>query len=130
MMFIRKPVMVESCALATKLATAFWSRVLGSMCIPAPGWTIWLTTMPTIRASVENVRKYSMALPATRPTFFKSLMPAMPDATVRKITGAMIIFTSLMKASPNGCICWPSSGLNAPSSTPTTMAKITCTYRI
>ncbi len=29
-------------------------------------------------------------------------MPAMPVATVRKITGAMIILTSLMKASPSG----------------------------
>ena len=29
-------------------------------------------------------------------------MPAMPVATVRKMTGAMIIFTSLMKASPSG----------------------------
>lgn len=95
--------------------------------MPAPGWTRWLTSMPMISASVEKVRKYSMALPATRPTFFKSLMAAMPDATVRKITGAMIIFTSLMKASPSGCICCPSSGLNAPSKTPTTMAKITCT---
>ncbi|MCY1382547.1 hypothetical protein D9M69_705780 [compost metagenome] len=68
-----------------------------------------------------------MALPATRPTFFRSLMAAMPVATVRKITGAMIIFTSLMKASPSGCICWPSSGFRAPRTIPTTMAKITCT---
>ncbi|KAG1309645.1 hypothetical protein G6F63_016412 [Rhizopus arrhizus] len=97
------------------------------MCIPAPGWPRWLTSMPTIRASGEKIRKYSMALPATRPTFFRSLMAAMPDATVRKITGAMIIFTSLMKASPSGCICWPSSGLNAPSKMPTTMANTTWT---
>ena len=37
-------------------------------------------------------------------------MPAMPLTTVRKITGAMIIFTSLMKASPSGFICSPSCG--------------------
>ena len=79
--------------------------------MPAPGCTIWLTTMPTTRASVENTRKYSMALPATRPTFFRSLMAAMPVATVRKMTGAMIIFTSLMKPSPSGCMDCPSSGL-------------------
>jgi hypothetical protein len=29
-------------------------------------------------------------------------MPAMPVTTVRKITGAMTIFTSLMKPSPSG----------------------------
>jgi hypothetical protein len=34
----------------------------------------------------------------------------MPVTTVRKITGAMIIFTSLMKASPSGFIAWPASG--------------------
>ncbi len=42
------------------------------------------------------------ALPATRPTERSSRMPAMPVTSVRKITGAMIIFTSLMKASPSG----------------------------
>ena len=52
-----------------------------------------------------------MALLATRPTFFRSLMAAMPVATVRKMTGAMIIFTSLMKPSPSGCMDCPSSGL-------------------
>ena len=37
-------------------------------------------------------------------------MPAMPETTVRKITGAMIIFTSLMKASPSGFMSAPSFG--------------------
>ena len=37
-------------------------------------------------------------------------MPAMPEATVMKITGAMIIFTSAMKASPTGFSATPKSG--------------------
>ena len=35
----------------------------------------------------------------------------MPATMVRKITGAMIIFTSLMKPSPSGFICSPSVGI-------------------
>ena len=37
-------------------------------------------------------------------------MPAMPVVTVRKITGAMIIFTSLMKLSPKGLSAAPVCG--------------------
>jgi len=51
-----------------------------------------------------------MALPVTRPTVFRSLMAAMPVATVRKITGAMIILTSLMKPSPRGFMASPNWG--------------------
>ncbi|MNY18226.1 hypothetical protein D3C86_1515930 [compost metagenome] len=51
-----------------------------------------------------------MALPATRPTFFISFMPAMPVATVRKMTGAMIILTRRMKPSPSGFSCSPKAG--------------------
>ncbi|CAM5297989.1 hypothetical protein SSTU70S_02908 [Stutzerimonas stutzeri] len=80
------------------------------MCMPAPGWITLPTIRPMISARVEKVRKYSMALPATRPTFFMSDMPAMPVAMVRKITGAMIILTSLMKASPSGFIASPTPG--------------------
>ena len=78
--------------------------------MPAPGCTTWLTIMPMTRARVENVKKYSMALPVTRPTFFRSLMAAMPVVTVRKITGAMIILTSLMKPSPRGFMDSPRLG--------------------
>jgi hypothetical protein len=41
-------------------------------------------------------------LSITRPTVRMLAMPAMPLTTVRKITGVMIIFTSLMNASPSG----------------------------
>ncbi|CAM5221612.1 hypothetical protein CDEF62S_05721 [Castellaniella defragrans] len=98
--------------------------------MPAPGWIRWLTSMPMISARVENVRKYSMALPVTRPTFFRSLIAPMPVVTVRKMTGAMIILTSLMKPSPNGFMDSPSEGAKCPSRIPITMAKTTCTYRI
>ncbi len=69
-----------------------------------------------------------MALPATRPTLRMSLMPAMPVAMVRKITGAMIIFTSLMKASPSGFMLAPMSGQKWPSRMPMAMAARTWAY--
>jgi hypothetical protein len=49
-------------------------------------------------------------------------MPAMPVATVRKMTGAMIIFTSLMNASPSGFRLAPKSGQKWPISMPAMMA--------
>ncbi len=39
-----------------------------------------------------------------------SSIPAMPTTTVQKMTGAMIILMSLMKASPSGFIAVPVSG--------------------
>jgi hypothetical protein len=39
-----------------------------------------------------------------------SSMPAMPMTTVQKMIGAIIIFISLMKASPSGFIALPVSG--------------------
>ena len=66
-------------------------------------------------------------MPATRPTFFRSDMPAMPVATVRKITGAMIILTSLMKASPSGFRLAPMSGQKWPTVMPSAMATSTWT---
>jgi hypothetical protein len=46
----------------------------------------------------------------------------MPRTTVQKMTGAIIIFTSLMKASPSGFIAVPVAGAKTPSSTPMAMA--------
>ena len=54
-------------------------------------------------------------------------MRAMPTATVRKITGAMTIFTSLMKPSPSGFIAAPASGQKYPRATPIAMAISTWT---
>ena len=107
MMSITKPTSVMSCDLATKPCTAFWSRSAGLMFMPAPGWNTLATTRPTTSASVEKVRKYAMALPNTRPTVDSWVMPAMPVTMVRKITGAMIILISLMKASPSGFMASP-----------------------
>ena len=41
----------------------------------------------------------------TRPTRLRSPIVAMPCTTVQKITGAIIIWIRLTKASPNGFIC-------------------------
>jgi hypothetical protein len=49
-------------------------------------------------------------LPPTRPTFFMSLMPAMPVTTVQKMIGPMIILISLIKPSPSGFMATPVSG--------------------
>ena len=45
-------------------------------------------------------------------------MPAMPVTTVRKITGAMIILTSLMKPSPSGFSAAPVAGQSQPTRMP------------
>ncbi len=49
-------------------------------------------------------------------------MPAMPVTTVRKMTGVMIILTSLMKPSPSGFSARPKSGNSQPTSTPSAIA--------
>ena len=54
-------------------------------------------------------------------------MPAMPVTMVRKITGAMIIFTSLMKPSPSGLSASPVAGQKWPMSTPARIAISTWT---
>ena len=54
-------------------------------------------------------------------------MWAMPAATVQKITGAMAIFTSLMKASPSGLSDAPKCGQSQPTSAPSAVATTTCT---
>jgi len=69
-----------------------------------------------------------MALPNTRPTLESCDMPAMPVTMVRKITGAMIILTSLMNASPSGLRASPYAGSKCPSNTPRTMASTTWKY--
>ena len=46
----------------------------------------------------------------TRPTLLRSRIEPMPCTTVQKITGAIIILISAMKASPNGFIATPVFG--------------------
>jgi len=62
------------------------------------------------------------AFTPTRPTFFMSLMLAIPCTTVQKMIGAISILIILMNASPNGFICSPSPGLKWPSATPAAIA--------
>ena len=50
-------------------------------------------------------------MPPTRPTFFMSCIPAMPETTVEKITSAMIMVIRRMKASPSGFIAIALAGL-------------------
>ena len=52
-------------------------------------------------------------------------MPAMPVTTVRKMTGVMIILTSLTKPSPSGFSEAPTAGHSQPTSTPRATATST-----
>ena len=86
--------------------------------MPDPGCTRLTIASPTTSATVLTISKYSRALPPTRPIFLMSCMPAMPETTVQKITGAMIILISLMKPSPSGFIASPvftSAALSEPA---------------
>jgi hypothetical protein len=60
---------------------------------------------------VDTTSKYSSALPPTRPTFFMSCIPAMPETTVQKITSAMIMVIRRMNASPSGFMATAFAGL-------------------
>jgi hypothetical protein len=50
-----------------------------------------------------------------------------PQTIVVKISGGVIIFTSLMKASDIGFSDWPNAGKKCPIKTPSRMAIRTCT---
>ena len=96
----------------TYCATAPASSVAGSTFIPAPGFTTLTTIRPMTSATVLTISKYrSVRMPAL-PTAFTSPTPAMPTTTVQNTTGAMIIRTSLMNASPSGFIDAPADGRN------------------
>src|SRR5829696_1979448 len=58
-----------------------------------------------------------------------SPMLAMPRTTVRKMIGAITIFTRLMKVSPTGFIARAASGFQTPRSTPMEMATSTWKVR-
>ena len=58
----------------------------------------------------------------TRPILSRSRIPAMPDTTVQKMIGAMIILISLINPSPKGFITMAVSGYKSPSRIPATMA--------
>jgi len=63
-----------------------------------------------ISARVVTISKYNNALAPTRPTFFRSPMPAKPTTTVEKMIGPISIFTRLTKASPSGFSSTPHLG--------------------
>ncbi|MNR41600.1 hypothetical protein D3C85_1600040 [compost metagenome] len=71
---------------------------------------MFATIMPITSASEEKVKKYNIALPVTRPTRLILVILAIPVTTVKKITGAIIILTILIKASPKGFKLSPNSG--------------------
>ncbi|MOA34228.1 hypothetical protein D3C78_1555890 [compost metagenome] len=76
-----------------------------------------------IRLTTVSPRNSSMVLLNKRPSERLSLIPAMPVTMVQNTTGAIIIFTSLMKASPNGLratACWPQK---CPTTTPSRTAQ-------
>ena len=58
----------------------------------------------------------------TRPTLLRSRIEPMPCTTVQKITGAIIILISAMKASPRGFIATLVLGKKCPMTMPSAMA--------
>ena len=72
------------------------------MFIPTPGLSILITTSPIISANVVTTSKYKIAFKPTLPTFLVFCIPAIPLTIVQKMMGAIIIFISLIKPSPNG----------------------------
>ena len=80
-------------------------------------------------AMVVITSKYMIALMPIRPTSLASDSLAIPTTTVTNTIGAMIIRTSLMKASPNGCICTASAGQKYPSAAPSTTPSRTWMYK-
>src|ERR1700730_2495574 len=69
---------------------------------------------------------------ATRPTLLASWMWAMPETTVQKMMGAIIILISFTKPSPSALIhsFLAKSGNSQPTSPPSTMAMSTWIYSI
>src|SRR5215831_377805 len=61
----------------------------------------------------------------TRPTFFKSPAPQIPLTTTQNTRGAMIIWMSLTKPSPNGRKLTAKSGAMVPKTIPITSAITT-----
>ena len=76
-------------------------------------------------ANVETTSKYKSALPPTRPTFFMSCTPAIPDTTVQKIINVTTMVISRMNASPSGFMATAFAGLKCPSSTARVVATRT-----
>ena len=98
------------------------SSVDGSMFNPAPGRTRLPVIMPNTMAKVETARKYSNALPPTRPTALMSPMHAMPVMTTSRISGEITILISTMNASPSSFTCAAKPGQSMPTTTPATIA--------
>ena len=90
--------------------------------MPAPGFDDVDDEQAHDERDVLTISKYiSVSTPAL-PTAFTSPTPAMPTTTVQNTTGATIIRTSLMNASPSGCIDAPADGKKCPNATPITVA--------
>lgn len=128
MTFSRNPVTPSlCCAWPTKPAMAELSRVFTSILKPTPGCSRCAARMPISSAMVETISKYSSALPPTRPTCFTSCMLVMPETTVQKMIGPMIILISLINPSPSGLRSIPICGHTWPINTPSAIAMSTCT---
>jgi len=65
----------------------------------APGCSTLANRQPSSREMMAAVTNHRMALPPTRPTALLSPMLAMPETTVLKTSGAMIILIRRRKMS-------------------------------
>ena len=72
---------------------------------PLPGFITLATITPMISANVLTISKYNNAFPPTLPTFFISLIPAMPNTMVKNMMGAISIVIRLMNVWPDKFRC-------------------------
>ena len=66
---------------------------------PLPGCSTFASTMPSSSETSDAVMNHKSALPPMRPTALASPMPAIPDTTVAKTSGAMMTLISRRKTS-------------------------------
>ena len=121
MMFKTKSTDFMSWACWAYLATA--SALPVDPLNPSPGRSTLPMIMPMARAKVETTSKYISARMPTRPTCLASSIWAMPDTTVQKIIGAIIILINLIKPSPMALIqsLVAISGYSQPKMAPSTI---------
>jgi hypothetical protein len=88
------------------------------------------TITPIISAKVLTISKYNKALPPTLPTFFISLMPAMPSTIVKNIIGPINIVIRLINILLITCAVGPNDLKYRPAITPSKIPTITWKLRL
>src|SRR4051812_4356032 len=92
---------------------------------PEPGCTMFAASRPSVSATTVAQKKYASALRASPPARARLPSDAMPITTVTKITGAVTVLMSWMKASASHFAFLALSGATRPKTTPAAIATST-----